>query len=77
MRIVALAGLLLLAACGGQQTLKPAPGKAPPPKPASAPVAPTTVQMMTPPAFLRPGRSDELITRSEPRPDDPFDLPPR
>jgi hypothetical protein len=68
---------LLLAACGGRQNLTPASGASLPPKPATAPAAPTAVQLLTPPDAVRPRRSDELLTRSEPRRDDPFDLPPR
>jgi hypothetical protein len=32
--------------------------------------------LMTPSIQTRPGRSDELMKRSERRTDDPFDLPP-
>ena len=32
--------------------------------------------LLTPPAYARPDRVDELVKRSQPRPADPFDLPP-
>jgi hypothetical protein len=34
------------------------------------------VQLLTPPAYARPVRVDDLIRRSQPRAQDPFDLPP-
>jgi hypothetical protein len=74
---LALCALLLLGACGSRQTLRPAPGASLPPKPATAPAVPTVAQLLTPPDQVRPQRSDELLTRSQPRTDDPFDLPPR
>ncbi|WP_294395070.1 hypothetical protein [uncultured Sphingomonas sp.] len=76
-RHLALGGLLLLAACGDRQSLRPPNGAALPPKPATAPAVPTADQLLALPPAVRPGRSDELITRSQPRADDPFDLPPR
>lgn len=73
---LALAAVLLLAACGGRQPLEPAPGQSLPIAPASAAVAPTTDELLTPPPLARPGRSDETLRRSEERADDRFDLPP-
>jgi hypothetical protein len=68
---------LALAACGQKQTLKP-PANAPlPPRPATAPAAPTSDELLKRPASERPGRSDELLTKSEPRKDDEFNLPPK
>jgi hypothetical protein len=74
--IFALAAAVLLSACGQQQSLKPARGAALPPKPATAPAAATPTQLLAPPPMVRPSRSDELLTKSQPRSDDPFDLPP-
>lgn len=71
-----LAGLLLLAACGKQQSLEPASGHALPVKPATSPVQPSPDALLKQPPNYRPGRSDELLTKSAVRPDDHFDLPP-
>ena len=68
--------IFLLAGCGAQQRLKPAPGETLPPKPALAAMQPTPDQLLAPLPALRPGRSDELLTKSQVRPDDHFDLPP-
>ncbi len=76
MKRTILIGLLLLSACGAQQTLKPRSGASLPVKPATAPTTPTPAQLLTPSAAARPGRSDEILTKSQPRPDDQFDLPP-
>ena len=73
---VLLLALLLVAGCGKQQVLRPAAGVPLPPKPATSPVQPTAAQLLTPSAPFRPGRSDEILTKSETRPDDRFDLPP-
>ena len=76
-RIAGLAALMLLAACGGRQTLKPKEGMTPPPKPSAATAALTPEQFMTPDDQARPKRSDELLLKSEKRRKDPFDLPPK
>ncbi len=77
MRIYAAALLpLLLAGCGKQETLHPAEGASLPVKPAMAATQPTVDQLLTPTTQQRPGRSEELLLKSEERPDDRFDLPP-
>ena len=76
-RFTLLAAALLLAGCGNQQKLKPPQGAALPPKPAMSPTTPTPTQLLTPAPTIKPTRSDELLTKSQPRPDDPFDLPPK
>ena len=77
MRIALLAAALLsLAACGSREALRPEEGKALPPKPAMAKTAPGVDELLTPPPVARPERSDELLKRSEERPDDRFNLPP-
>jgi hypothetical protein len=76
-RAIVLATALLLAACGNRQTLHPPAGASLPPKPATAPAAPTPNELLKARAADRPGRSDELLTKSQPRPDDPFDQPPK
>jgi hypothetical protein len=58
--------LLLLAACGDEQGLTPA----------TSPVRPDADALLAPSAHERPVRSDDLLLRSQPRPDDRFDLPP-
>lgn len=47
-----------------------------PVKPMMAKATPTFDELLTPPTQARPTRIDELVTRSKPRPADPFDLPP-
>jgi hypothetical protein len=75
-RILVAVGIAALAACGRQAELKPAPGHALPVKPLMARATPTVEDLLTPPPYARPDRVDELVKRSQPRPQDPFDLPP-
>ncbi|HEY9552484.1 hypothetical protein [Allosphingosinicella sp.] len=78
MRLTMLvAAALLLAACGSREPLRPAPGDSMPPAPAMASEPPTTDELMEPTPIARPERVDELLTRSEEREDDRFDLPPQ
>ncbi|HEV2864901.1 MAG TPA: hypothetical protein VGX37_00140 [Allosphingosinicella sp.] len=74
------AALLLMAlslpACGLREPLRTAPGQGTPPAPAMARRAPTTEEMLVAPPIARPQRVDELLRRSEERPNDRFDLPP-
>jgi hypothetical protein len=74
--LLALAGLAGLAACGNMEPLQPQAGVGMPVKPAMAARAPTTDELLTPPANARPARQDDGLRRSEEREDDPFDLPP-
>ena len=74
--IGALALALLVSACGAREPLKPKAGDSMPVAPAMATRAPTTEELLTPPAIARPGRVDEPLRRSEEREDDRFDLPP-
>lgn len=71
-----LEALLLLAACGQREPLRPTTGESLPPKPAMAARAPTAEELITPDTQARPERSEELLRRSEERTDDRFDLPP-
>jgi PBP1b-binding outer membrane lipoprotein LpoB len=71
-----LVAALLLAGCGARELLQPAAGTSMPPKPAMAKTTPTVAELLTPTTQQRPGRSEELLLRSEERPDDHFDLPP-
>jgi len=74
--IVAAGALLALAACGKRDALRPEAGHSLPPKPATAAAQPTVDQLLTPSPETRPNRSDDVLRRSEERPDDRFDLPP-
>jgi len=65
-----------LAACGKREALRPAEGQGLPPKPALAPNQPSVDQLLAIPTDTRPDRSDEPLTKSQPRRDDHFDLPP-
>src|SRR5689334_13534395 len=76
MRILLIAGVAALAGCGREADLKPAPGHAMPVKPLMAKATPTVDELLRPPSYTRPNRVDELVKRSQPRPADPFDLPP-
>ena len=78
MRRTLILGLgLALAACGQKQNLKPPADTPLPPKPATAPAAPTSEDLLKHQPPERPGRSDELLTKSEPRKDDEFNQPPK
>jgi len=74
--LTAIAALLALTACGSRESLRPAGGGALPPRPAMAATTPSVDELLTPPPMARPERSDELLKRSEDRPDDRFNLPP-
>lgn len=73
--IVTLA-TLLLTACGNQVNLRPAAGESMPVAPAGAAEVPTVAELIEPTPQARPRRSDDPLTKSEERQDDPFDLPP-
>ena len=68
--------IALLAGCGKVADLKPAAGQALPVKPLMARATPTAKDLLTPPTYAAPERVDELMKKSEPRAQDPFDLPP-
>jgi hypothetical protein len=71
-----LASALLLSACGAVQALTPARDASLPIKPATAPAQPNADQLLAQSPTVKPGRSDELLTKSQARRDDRFDLPP-
>ena len=71
--IVVLAGL---SACGKVGPLAPKAGQAPPAKAYGQTEVPDSEKLVLASEQARPGRSDELMRRSERRTDDPFDLPP-
>lgn len=75
-KVAALVLLLALAACGQRSTLGLKPGQQLPPAPYGRSEKPRPAELLDPPTIAIPERSIELRTRSEPRNDDPFDLPP-
>jgi hypothetical protein len=76
MRVIAVSAALLVAGCGRVVDLKPAPGQPLPVRPLMARTTPTPNELLTIPTYAKPDRVDELVKRSEPRPQDPFNLPP-
>ena len=68
--------MLAVAGCGKVGPLEPKAGQAPPAKIYGQAEVPDSNALMTASEQSRPGRSDELMRRSERRTDDPFDLPP-
>ena len=65
-----------LSGCGKFGPLEPRTGAKPSPLAYGQSVAAETDSFTAPSVQARPGRSDELLRRSERRIDDPFDLPP-
>ncbi len=76
MKLAAVLALMLLAGCGSRQQLRLENGASLPPKPYAVATQPTAQELMTPDNQSRPGRSDDLLNRSQERRDDKFDLPP-
>lgn len=75
-RLVVLALLAALAACGSKKPLTRPAGDPVPATPYAADTAPDSDAMVTPDSQSRPDRSDEVLKRSERREDDRFSLPP-
>jgi len=75
-RLLLIATVMALSACGAARELKPAEGKKLPVAPYGATVTPGADQLLTASTQARPSRSDELLTGSEERRTDEFDLPP-
>lgn len=67
---------MALAACGKVGDLEPRAGSSLPPKAYGQSIEQTAEVLTTPSVQARPGRTDELLKRSERREDDPFDVPP-
>src|SRR5687767_5398460 len=74
--LMLLACAVLFAGCGQVADLKPEPGEPMPVKPLMARTTPTPNDLLAIPTYAKPGRVDELMRRSEPRAQDPFNLPP-
>jgi hypothetical protein len=75
-KTAALILLLALSACGQRAALALKPGQQLPPAPYGRAQKPGSAELLQTPTLAIPERSVELRTRSEPRDDDPFDLPP-
>lgn len=74
MKTFALAGLILLAACGKQGELMPKP---PPGQTAKVdPAKPLPSTLLVRPTQAEPARVDDPLSRSQDRRDDRFNLPP-
>ena len=67
---------LTLTACGKKGELQRAPGMTPPPVAYGEDKPKTSDAMLQPSTQAVPERSSEILTRSEVRGDDPFDIPP-
>ena len=75
-RILLFAAMARGAGGGPRRWRRPPAGACWPVTRATAATVPTADQLLTPPVQTRPGRSDELLKKSEERQDDRFDLPP-
>jgi len=76
-RVMTIACLGLgVAACGQVAPLKPPPGKTLPVRPLMATRTPSVDDLLELGPQAKPKRIDELLTRSQPRKADRFDLPP-
>ena len=68
--------LMSLGACGKVGPLTPASGQSLPVKPLMARETPDAAALLQLPTMAKPERIDELLTKSQPRQPDRFDLPP-
>ncbi|HEX8654667.1 MAG TPA: hypothetical protein VF693_05535 [Allosphingosinicella sp.] len=75
--LTAAALLAALAACGVRAPLTPEPGQSLPVAPETAARQPTSEELLERPPIAAPARVDELLTRSQQREEDRFDLPPQ
>ena len=76
-RVLLIIGVTFAAtACGKVGNLEPRTGNSLPPKAYGQSTEQTAQVLTTPSVQARPGRTDELLKRSERREDDPFDIPP-
>jgi hypothetical protein len=75
--ILLVASLAALSGCGQMAELKPRQGHHLPVAPYGRPYQSNANELLKNTSQNRPDRNVELHTRSEPRSDDPFDLPPK
>lgn len=75
-RLILLSLPLLAAGCGQVAGLQPAPGHHLPIKPATSARTPTAEDLLARRTDAAPQRVDELMSKSQPRRADRFDLPP-
>ncbi len=75
-KIIASVLLCATAACGKVGDLEPRTAQSVPPKAYGQTEPQSAERLTTSSVQARPGRSDELLRRSERRTDDPFDVPP-
>ena len=76
-RITFIIGVAMcIAGCGKVGDLEPRTGNSMPPQAYGQTTEQTAKILTTPSVQARPGRTDELLKRSERREDDPFDIPP-
>ncbi|WP_114521889.1 lipoprotein [Altererythrobacter sp. ZODW24] len=75
-KVVILAAVITLAACGQKAELQPAEGKSLPPPAYGESERSDARELLELDPLAAPERSVELRKRSEEREDDPFDLPP-
>lgn len=74
--ILLLATATLLAGCGRMTDLEPPEGASLPPAVYGQTTRPSAERLLETSSQARPRRSDEILTRSQRRADDYFDLPP-
>jgi hypothetical protein len=75
--ILLVASLAALSGCGQMAELKPREGHHLPVAPYGRADQPNANELLGYTSQNRPNRAVELYTRSQPRSDDPFDLPPQ
>jgi hypothetical protein len=75
-KLIIVAVCVCVAGCGKVGDLEPRAGNSLPPKAYGQKTEQTAEALTTPSVQARPGRTDELLKRSERRQDDPFDVPP-
>lgn len=75
-RMAGIFALIALSGCGAARDLQPIAGEALPPAPYGATATPTPTHLLTASSQARPQRSDDVLTSSEQRQGNEFDLPP-